>query len=310
MELLFPNFLMMKLSLNLSDVEQDIRKNVNPGIEYELALFYKIKAHLGKDDSRILTLLRSRSDFGRIERIIGYTDISLILDNLRSKKLSMLDCTLETQNDEVGPADIVLVVQDADRNESYIGISVKYNNTCTLNVTGRRFITNAQIAVLQNKLETMTPEYISEMNGKYGSIENWFRKRKPSKVTDNFIDSVRDAVISNWENVEDKEILFGDLFQASAPIPFWVYEYRTRQVRLIIDPFFVTSSDIPNIVPKKYQTSYVGFYLNDILIAKMQVKFNNGFIERCKKKVPDLKEQGVRVSYGQPFSSWNFSVIE
>jgi len=300
----------MKLSLNLSDVETDIVRNVNPGIEYELALFYKIKAHLGKDESYIFSLLRSRTDFDRIERIIGYTDISLILNNLNSNNLSMCDCTLETQNDEVGPADVVLLVQNSEGETSCIGISVKYNNTCTLNVTGRRFITDTQIAVLRNELKNMTPEYIKEMNFKYGSIDNWFRKRKPSDVTDNFIDSVRDAVISNWENVEDKEHLFGDLFQSSAPIPFWVYEYRSRQVRLITAPFFVTETDIPNIVPKKYQTSYVGFFLKDRLIAKMQVKFNNGFIERCKKRNPDLVEHGVKISYGQPFSSWNFSVIE
>jgi len=42
----------------------------------------------------------------------------------------------------------------------------------------------------------------------------------------------------------------------------------------------------------------------------MQVKFNNGFIEKCKKKTPDIVYEGVKMAYGQPFSSWNFSVEE
>lgn len=302
------NLSTMKLSLCLSDVEFDIVHNANPGIEYELALFYKIKAHLGRDDARIMSLLGSRCDFHKIERIIEYTDISVIFDNLHSRNLSVLDCTLETQNDEVGPADIVLIVRDACENVSYVGVSVKYNNTCTLNVTGRRFITDHQIASLRQEQQSMTAEYIREMNDNFGAIGNWFRKRKSSVVTDKFIDMIRDAVISNWDNVGDKESLFGDLFQASSPIPFWVYEYRAGRVRIITDPFF--PKDIPDILPKKYQTSYVGFYLNGNLIAKMQVKFNNGFIEKSKKKNPDIVEQGVKIAYGQPFSSWNFSVVE
>ena len=42
----------------------------------------------------------------------------------------------------------------------------------------------------------------------------------------------------------------------------------------------------------------------------MQVKFNNGFIEKCKKKTPDIVCEGLKMAYGQPFSSWNFSVEE
>ena len=40
----------------------------------------------------------------------------------------------------------------------------------------------------------------------------------------------------------------------------------------------------------------------------MQVKFNNGFVEKCKKQTPDFICEGVEMAYGQPFSSWNFSV--
>lgn len=298
---------MMKLSLCLDDVKTDIIYNVNTGIEYELSLFYKIKAYLGKDDVRILSWLDSRHDSQKIKDIITDTDISEILGSLESQGLSIVDCALETQNDEVGPADIVLIVQDVSGNKSCIGLSVKYCNTCTLNVTGRRFITDAQINSLQQILRQMTPEYIQEMNKEFGKIDNWFRKRKPSAVTDRFIDLIRNAVIANWDNVSDKEKLFGDLFQASSPIPFWVYEYRANRVRLITNPFF--SDDISKIRLKKYEKSYIGFYIEDILIAKMQVKFNNGFIERVENN-PDIVEQGVKIAYGHPFSSWNFSVVE
>jgi len=62
------------------------------------------------------------------------------------------------------------------------------------------------------------------------------------------------------------------------------------------------------VTVRKYQTSYVAFYLENRMVGHMQVKFNNGFVEKCKKKNPDLTCEGVKMSYGQPFSSWNFSV--
>ena len=79
------------------------------------------------------------------------------------------------------------------------------------------------------------------------------------------------------------------------------YTLKTR-------PTTINVSRADDIILGKYQTSYVAFYLDGTMVGHMQVKFNNGFVEKCKKKNPDVVCQGVNMAFGQPFSSWNFSV--
>jgi len=43
-------------------------------------------------------------------------------------------------------------------------------------------------------------------------------------------------------------------------------------------------------------------------VGHMQVKFNNGIVEKCKKKNADIECEEIKLSFGKPFSSWNFSV--
>ena len=219
----------------------------------------------------------------------------------------MDDVTFETQNDEVGPADIVMLVSNG-ASKTKIGLSVKYANTCTLNVTGRNFITDCQIAQLKNQLPLYTQKYIQEMVQKYGEVSNWFRMRKPSETTDAYIDLIRDAVIANWKNVRNKTTLLSALFHSDSPIDFWVVTYGNNGFTLKTKPQTIDMSRANDVTVAKYQTSYVAFYLDGIMVGHMQVKFNNGFIEKCKKTSPDVTYQGVRMAYGQPFSSWNFSV--
>ena len=285
---------------------QEIRQNINTGVEYEIALFYKL---LSPAERQIISdAINSRLDRTKIYNIIEHTDIAPILNVLESRDLILYDVSFETQNDNVGPADIVLHVKDANDKKIQIGISVKYANTCSLNVTGRRFITEIQISALKDKLPQYTNMYIKEMNDKYGDINNWFRKRKPSSITDGYIDLIRDAVIKNWPNVTDKPTLLSALFHSDSPIEFWVITYNKNGYTLKTEPATVEVSRAQDIIIRKYQTSYVAFYLNDRMIGRMQIKFNNGFIEKCKKQNPDLIYQNVKISYGKPFSSWNFSI--
>lgn len=199
-------------------------------------------------------------------------------------------------------------VQDGKGKRQQIGLSVKYANTCTLNVTGRNFITDSQIASLKAKLPEYTQRYIQEMEGIYGGVENWFRKRKPSSTTDKYIDLIRDAVIDNWRNVENKTTLLSALFHSDSPIEFWVVTYSNQGYSLKTKPQTIDMNRANDVTVGKYQTSYVAFYLDGTMVGHMQVKFNNGFVEKCKKAKPDVVFQGVEMSYGQPFSSWNFSV--
>ena len=283
----------------------EIENNINTGVEYEIALFYQLAP--ASEQSRIMAAVNKRADKSKVKELIKETSTTQIVAELSNRGLKLVDVSFETQNDEVGPSDIVMTVLDGSVTKR-IGLSVKYANTCTLNVTGRRFITDKQIADLRRQLPRYTKMYVNEMTKEYGSVTNWFRKRKPSKTTDEFIDLIRDAVIDNWSQVEDKTTLLSALFHANSPIEFWVVTYTNNGYNLKTKPQTIEMRRAKDVVVGKYQTSYVAFYLDGAMVGHMQVKFNNGFVEKCKKQTPDLVCEGVEMSYGQPFSSWNFSV--
>ena len=294
----------MLYSLTLSEISE----NVNTGIEYEIALFYKLLRCKKDEQVQVMSSILKRYDAIKIKGIISQTSLTPIDNALNNRRLELTDVSFETQNDDVGPADIVLFVKDDMGKASKIGLSVKFSNTCTLNVTGRNFISDHQIARLKNQLPEFTQKYIQEMSNCYGDVDNWFRKRKPSKITDQFIDLIRDAVIDNWENVNNKTSLLSALFHSDSPIEFWVVTYDNYGYTLKTKPQTIDMKRANDVTVRKYQSSYVAFYLDDRMVGHMQVKFNNGFVEKCKKATPDIVYQGVRMSYGQPFSSWNFNV--
>lgn len=286
----------------------EITSNINTGVEYEIALFYKLLENKPAEQKQVMSAIQSRHDAAKVKSIITYTDTNVILSSLRSRGLEYLDAAFETQNDKVGPADIVLITKDNSSKQVKIGLSVKYANTCTLNVTGRNFITDEQISELRAKLPKYTQDYIDEMTATYGDVSKWFRMRKPSHVTDAYIDLIRDAVISNWKNVQNKTSLLSALFHTDSPIEFWVVTYTNTGYTLKTKPQTIDMRRAGDVTVGKYQTSYVAFYLDTVMVGHMQVKFNNGFVEKCKKINPDVVCQGVKMAYGQPFSSWNFSV--
>ena len=290
----------------------EISTNVNTGVEYEIALFYALLQNKQRQQTQVMNAISERGDAKIVMAIIGTTDISTIENALHTLGMQLTDASFETQNDEVGPADIVMYVRDSRGNEKKIGLSVKYNNTCTLNVTGRNFISDGQIAELRDQLPHYTGLYVEEMTRQYGDVGNWFRQRKPSSVTDRYIDLIRDAVISNWPNVQNKTTLLSALFHSDSPIDFWVVTYGKKGYKLRTSPQTIDMSRAGDVTVGKHQTSFVAFYLDGTRVGHMQVKFNNGFLEKYKGKrnAPDLVCQGVKMKYGQPFSSWNFSVEE
>ena len=286
----------------------EVSNNINTGVEYEIALFYKLLKNQPNEQTQVMHAINRRYDDAKIKSLIADTDTSSIELALSSAGLEIIDASFETQNDEVGPADIVMHVKSRTGQRKEIGLSVKYANTCTLNVTGRNFITDIQIAQLRRQLPLYTDMYIKEMTGLYGNVNNWFRKRKPSNTTDQYIDLIRDAVIANWPNVRNKTTLLRSLFHIDSPIEFWVVTYGNHGYTLNTRPQTIDMSRANDVTVGKYQTSYVAFYLDGVMVGHMQVKFNNGFVEKCKKLNPDVVCQGVEMAYGQPFSSWNFSV--
>ena len=286
----------------------EISVNINTGVEYEIALFYVLLSIKPNEQAQVMRAIQRRWDAAKVKSIISYTNPRVITDALQRCGLTLDDVSFETQNDEVGPADVVMHTKDSTGKSSKVGLSIKFANTCTLNVTGRNFITDAQIAQLRSLLPTYTKRYIQEMTDTYGSVTNWFRKRKPSTTTDAYIDLIRDEIIKNWPNVKNKTSLLSALFHSDSPIEFWVITYRDKGYSLKTKPQTIDMSRAGDVKVGKYQTSYVAFYLDNTMVGHMQVKFNNGFIEKCKKAHPDVVCEGVAMAYGQPFTSWNFSV--
>lgn len=286
----------------------EISNNINTGVEYEIALFFKLLESKKSEQTQVLNSISKRKDESKIKSIIAQTDISPIETSLKKIGCKLVDVSFETQNDEVGPADIVMLVKNTQGQEKQIGLSVKYSNTCTLNVTGRSFITEERIKYLRSQLPIYTNKYFEEMTQTYGDVDEWFRQRKKSKVTDEYIDLIRDEVIKNWPNVQNKGSLLSALFHSDSPIDFWVVTYGNKGYTLKTTPQTIDMSRANDVTVGKFQTCYVAFYLDGKMVGHMQVKFNNGFIEKCKKISPDIVYQGVRMSYGQPFTSWNFSV--
>ena len=294
----------------------EIRSNTNPGVEYEIALFYALLSVKPEEQREVMTAYKSRDDSAKIDDIIGYTSIQPITSVLRERGLNLIDVTFETQNDDVGPADVILVVCDKKGVRDKIGLSIKFSNTCTLNVTGKKFITEVQIDRLcKEYTDNLFTEYIEYMTKKFGNAANWRRKRSP--VTDKMIDLIRDEVIFNWPNVKNKTELLKNLFHSESPIDFWVVNYNKEGYTLQTKPSTIDVSKANDIVVKKYQTSYITFHLGSERVGHMQVKFNNGFLEHNtrhdgtrKKQKPDYTQDGIEFIYGNFIGSWNFSVEE
>ena len=293
-------------SISQQEIEY-LRNNINTGIEFEYALFSLLNnGELQNVFLNEVVLYHPFKD--RIELIIAKTNIEVLKRIITRKFNSNYEIFLATQIDNIGPADIIL----QDNVGCTLGLSVKYQNNCTLNVSSKYFITEQSAMELKNELKISCQNYILEMNIKYGSTNEWFRKRKTSIETDKFIDTVRNKVIQDWmkkSTIEKKELL-DKLVHADSPIIFWVVKFRDS---LRGFQFEINENPIKKLLPDdvvltKEATSFIGFNVNGTLFAKMQVKFNNGILEKAKGNYSDFIIDGIKIKNGDPFGSWNFSI--
>lgn len=294
----------------LSLKEQEaLSSNLNTGVEYEYALYYALLKHFRfeKDEKLFRNAVIDKHPLKAvILDIEKRTKISSIISEVLKLGESAISISIETQNDKVGPADIVIHFP-----KQKMGISVKYSNTCNLNVSGRYFLSQPDMTYLKEQLTDYSKMFIADMQSKYGNAKNWFRNRAiKSPITEEYIDLIRERVIKNWATLKGKKELVHRFFQEDSPIPFWIYEYKSNgSYSLITNPPTLTEEQIQRMTIQKLDTSYVLFKVDNRPVGKMQVKFNNGFLEHCKKATPDFIIDGIRMSKGSPLSSWNFSLI-
>ena len=228
----------------------EIENNINTGVEYEIALFAKLVDKTNDDYHMIIEAIHKRNDSSKVLQIMEMTDVQPILNELAKKNLNLKDATFETQNDEVGPADIVMIVSDLNNHESKIGLSVKYANTCTLNSTSGRFITTEQRKEIENLYPSYKKRFIEYMQNHFGKAYNWHRKRCP--ITNEFIDVLRDAVINNWNKRKDKKEVLSAAFQDNSPIPFWVVTYGAHGYSLNSSPVCINLSRSNEVIASKH----------------------------------------------------------
>jgi hypothetical protein len=96
------------------------------------------------------------------------------------------------------------------------------------------------------------------------------------------------------------------LYHMNSPINYIIIRINNKGV-LFVDE---TTLILKNIKLSNLNNShYILFYCNEKMIGKMQVKFNNGVLERYKGKgTPDFIIDGIEVKKGNVITSWNFSI--
>jgi hypothetical protein len=300
--------------LNLSNDDKDyLKTNYNTGFEYELSIGYLLLSKISKKSSSILIndviLHHPKANvicqhIKRISYLKKYPDIEQLIYN---------DILVTTQNDEVGPSDLVLKLDD----NVDLGLSIKYENKCNINLSGKHFLTNDSLQYLRSLLPIYIEKYIREMKNEYGDIKNWFRKRKKSSATSEYIQLIIDRVIHDWIYVEQEKIL-KRFYHYDSAIDYWIITIPHASSRDLVDIEMNTKKLIStkDVIVKQYSESMIEFSEKGKIFATMQVKFNNGILERYHKYPDKYRQQpnvtdieGKSVKRGDPFGSWNINIV-
>jgi hypothetical protein len=292
--------------------DERLINNLNTGIEYEYGIALAL-----------MTKVQSAEFLERVVKNHPYKDTIISIGEATEPGLAHLideiDCEdhyvslAATQDDKLGCSDVLICCS----REIKFGISVKFSNTNNWNPSSRNFIDNNSIYELKKQYQDKyLPEYITDMRSKFGSCRTiegtkntWSRKR--SSVTDNFIDLIRDKVIDNWDKktAKDKENIIGSGFQVYSPLDYYVVNIKQDLSFTLSKPYEANHFSIDDIVLKKHKTSFVSFEIDGKIIVKLQVKFNNGFIEKTSKKSSStFMIDEILFKKGDPFGSWNFNV--
>lgn len=319
---------------------EEISTSNMPCVEYEIGMFLCLLTNEDEKEA-VRNAASFRHDYARILEIASETNKEAILNILHYAGMTFEDVSFETQNDEVGPADIVIYATNRHREQKKIGVSVKYDNDCICNYTGRDILTEEQITELKGLIPFYASRYLEEMIERFGTFREWChirfctKQRISSPITSEFIDLVRDAVIERWGTMsdEDKDRFLYKVYQTDSPLDYWIYSFQRRgRFILCTNPPYIRRSSYPRVTISKIATQYLGFYLDNQLLGKTQIKFNNGIFERYSSKPltramanndqasvdailtrfvdegKGIVVEGGPLKYGMPFTSWNFEI--
>lgn len=322
------------------DTLNEIRESHLKCVEYEIGLFLCLLTNPDEIEA-VINAASTREDYKKILGIANNANKEAILNILSYAGMSLQDVSFESQNDEVGPADVVVYASNRHGENKKIGLSVKYDNDVICNYTGRDILTEEQISNLQEQLPAFANRYLNEMTERFGSFEEWYRirfetnQKIASDVTNEYIDLVRDAVVDRWAimSQEEKDEFLYKVYRTDSPLDYWIYSFQKKgKFILCTNPPYIRRSAYPRVTIEKIAGQYLGFFLDGQLLGKTQVKFNNGIFERyTSKPYKDAIEagnnelansifaryaaqgkgimvEGKPLKYGGPFTSWNFEI--
>ena len=288
----------------------ELSNNNNIGVEYEFALYYLLLDNEFQNIFNKLTI-SNHIKKDKILQIIENQRDNIYQQIYKPEYLFYRYVYLATQDDNVGPSDVVLY-ENSNRTGNVLGLSVKYNNGCNANVSSSYFLTPDDKLELKNFQNEQVHKHIEYQITTKGHVSNWFRQRKCSTTSYSVacIDAVRDRVLYRWNNgYVDKQNIINKLYQTDSPIDYEVWKFTKKKLKVLEKPNI--DIDVCKIDVDKHKGSYIGFYNNDNLICKMQVKFNNGILERA---TPDTKDaicvDDVYMKMGDAFGSWNCTPVK
>ena len=297
--------------LNIKNFEHQCTEwvnNNNVGVEYEFALYYLLLDAKFRDIFKNITI-NNHAKKEKILQIIDAQKANIYQQISKSEYSKYRYVYFATQDDKVGPSDIVLY-ENADMSGNVLGLSVKFNNSCNANISSLNFITSEDKDELKHIQKDLIDKHIQYQIDTKGHVLNWFRQRKCSTTpySTACIDAIRDKVLYRWNNGDvDKQNIINKLYQTDSPINYEVWKFTKKKV--LEKPNIVINPNDINIA--KYRSSYIGLYHGDTLICKMQVKFNNGILERA---TPDTKDaicvNDVYMKMGDAFGSWNCTPVK
>lgn len=208
--------------------------NNNIGVEYEFALYYILLDEKFRDIFNNITI----NNHTKKEKILQIIDAqkSNIYQQISNPIYSIYKYVyLATQDDTVGPSDIVLY-ENNDGTGNVLGLSVKYNNSCNVNMSSQYFLRDIDKNELKQFQKEQTNKHIQYQIDTRGHATNWFRQRKYSTTpySNACIDAIRDRVIYRWYNGGiDKQNIIDKLYQTDSPINYEVWKFTKKETESI-----------------------------------------------------------------------------
>ena len=124
---------------NFESICVELSNNNNIGVEYEFALYYLLLDNEFQNIFNKLTILNHIKKDKILQIIENQRDN--VYQQMLNQEYSLYKYVyLATQDDSVGPSDIVLY-ENHDKTGNVLGLSVKYNNGCNVNMSSSYFLT-------------------------------------------------------------------------------------------------------------------------------------------------------------------------